>query len=238
MSNIKEERYVSTRLEIVSDIYFKESPCSNNKEALVNEAKGLILHFAKIYGGGCRMDDLLQTGTEGLLKAINNFDINRGVKFSTYASHCIIGEIRHYVRKESSYYTPGCIVGLKNKVNRLIDDSLKQNGVAPDISEIAEMLGVKEESVAEIMSAGLVELSAIETKNIKTVRYESFNLPIEDKIFLAQAFKKLNDIQKKVVHLLFYYDLTQTEVAARLGITQRQVSRIKDKSIVIMRREV
>ena len=214
---------------------YNASPTEANMERLIENARGLVYHFAKLYGGGCRFDDLAQTGMEGLLKAVKNYCAGHGTKFSTYASHCIIGEIRHFVRKEASFYTPGCIAGLQTRVNRIIDERLKSTGVAPDADEIAGELGVREENVTEIMSAGLVDFSEVDTENIKTVRYASFRLPIEDKLFVEQAFKKLSDLQKKVIYLLFYRDLSQNEVADRLGISQRQVSRIKAKSITEMR---
>jgi len=214
---------------------YANDPSAVNMERLIECAKGLVYHFARIYGGGMRFDDLSQTGMEGLLKAVKNFDAGYGVRFSTYASHCVIGEIKHFVRKEASYYKPGCITGLQNKVNRFIEESIKNSGVIPRTSEIAEQIGVREESVTEIMSAGLVDFSEIDTDSIKTVRYASFHLPIEDKLFLEHAFKKLTELQKKVIYLLFYRDLSQNEVAVKLGISQRQVSRIKDKSIKAMR---
>jgi len=223
-----------TPLDMAANIYTKH-PSIENMERVIEGAKGLVYHFAKIYGGGMRFDDLSQTGMEGLLKAVRNFDAGYGVKFSTYASHCIIGEIKHFVRKEASFYKPGCIAGLQNKVNRFIEESIKNSGVIPKAGEIAERFGVREESVTEIMGAGLVDFSEIDTDNIKTVRYASFHLPIEDKLFLEHAFKKLTDLQKKVIYLLFYRDLSQSEVAKKLGISQRQVSRIKDKSIQAMR---
>jgi RNA polymerase sigma-B factor len=223
-------------LNQTAELYF-DDPSPDHKEALAEAAKGLIYHFARLYGGGFRQDDLTQTGAEGLFKAVNNYDPTTGASFSTYASHCIIGEIRHFVRKESSYYTPGSIAGLKGKVNLFIDDYLSRFGEAPSVREIAENLAVKEESVAQIMGAGLVEYDRIDTESIRSSRYRTFQLPIEDKLFLDQAMRKLNDIQKKVIYLLFYYDLTQSEVAKRLGLTQRQVSRIKEKSIETMRGE-
>ena len=211
------------------------SASPENKQALVDSAKGLIFHFANIYGGGCRFDDLIQTGMEGLMKAINNFDPAVGASFATYASHCVIGEIRHFVRKEASFYTPGCIVGLQGKVNQFIDNHMKENGAVPSTALIADKLSVREESVAQIMSAGLVHFDDIEKESIRSSRYQSFQLPIEDKLFLEHALKKLTDLQKRVLYLLFYRDLTQSEVAAYLGISQRQVSRIKDKSIEALR---
>lgn len=226
-----------TPFDIAADRYFNESPSPENKETLVREAKGLVYHFARLYGSGYHTDDLTQAGTVGLLKAIANYKDGMGASFVTYAGHCILGEIRHYVRKESSYYAPGCVVGLQNKVNFVIDEHLKEYGAAPTAAEIADVLGVRAESVTKIMNAGLVDFSEIDRRGIKTVRHETFRLPIEDKIFLEQAMKKLSEIQKTVVYLLFYYDLTQSEVAKRLGISQRQVSRIKEKSIAVLKDE-
>ena len=223
-------------LNEAADRYFFE-PSRENKEALFASAKGLIIHFAGLYGGGCHFGDLVQSGMEGLLKAAGRFDPDLGASFATFASHCIIGEIRHYVRKEASYYAPGCIVGLQNRVSRFVDDYLALNETFPSTAEVAENLAVKEESVARIMSAGLVNFDEIEKENIRSSRYQAFKLPIEDKLFLEQALKKLNEIQKKVIYMLFYYDLTQSQAAKRLGLTQRQVSRIKEKSIEIMREE-
>lgn len=234
--NERGEPEIQASLNQSAELYFSD-PSPGHKEALAEAAKGLIYHFARLYGGGFRLDDLTQSGAEGLLKAINNFDPAAGASFATYAGHCIIGEIRHNVRKEASYYTPGSIAGLQGKVNRFIGDYLTRHGEAPSVAEIAENLGVREESVAQIMGAGLVEFEQIDRESIHSSRYRTFQLPIEDRLFLDQAMRKLSDIQKKVIYLLFYYDLTQSEVANRLGLTQRQVSRIKEKSIEAMREE-
>jgi len=224
-------------LNNAAEDYFAE-PTPENKEALCAAAKGLIMHFAALYGGGCRFEDLLQSGMEGLLKAAGRYNPHRGASFATFASHCIMGEIRHYVRKEASYYTPGCIAGLQSRVSRFLEEYLASCETIPPIAEVAENLGVEEESLVRIMNAGLVNLAEIDDKNIPPSPYQSFHLYIEDKLFLEYAFKKLDDLQRKVIHMLFYYDLTQSQTAQQLGLSQRQVSRIKVKSMGIMRGEL
>ena len=224
----------TTALDAAAMKYFADKS-DDNKHDLVEAAKGLVRHFARIYGGGCRLDDLVQSGMEGLMKAINNFKPEMGASFVTYASHCVIGEIRHFARKEASYYTPGCIEGLKAKVHQFTDEYMDGHDTMPSFAEIADALEVREESLSPIMSAGLVSFDKISVDNIKSSHYQSFHLPIEDKLFLELAMKKLDTLQKKVIYSLFFLNLTQSETAEHLNLTQRQVSRIKVKSIETMR---
>ena len=100
----------------------------DEKDKIIHNYKPLVYHFAKIYGGGYCMDDLVQSGMMGLLKAIDRYDNNKGASFTTYASHYIIGEIRHYVRKEAKYYKPGCINGMQKKVDIIIKDYFHRTG--------------------------------------------------------------------------------------------------------------
>ena len=87
----------------------------------------------------------------------------------------------------------------------------------------------------EVMKAGFVRFEEIDASKIHSSTYETFRLPIEDKLTLYNAFKKLTDIQKKVVHMLFYRDMTQQQVAAKLGMTQKQVSRVKAHGVQVLR---
>lgn len=206
-----------------------------NFENVVFSAEGLIKYFVRLYGGGCSREDLFQAGNLGLLKALKNFDLDKGTTFVTYASHCIIGEIRHFVRKETSYYRPGCIVQLQSKIDRVIEEYIKEYGSIPDTGYISHKLKIKEDSVNEVMKAGLVSFEEIDISRIKSHGYDSFHLPIEDKLVLYQAFKKLSEIQRKVVQMLFLKDMSQQQVADELSISQRQVSRVKQSSIELMR---
>jgi len=217
--------------------YKKESDNSLLSE-IVEAGSGLIHYFIRLYGGGRNLPDLYQVGVEGLLKAVQRFDPNMGAKFTTYAGHCIMGELRHYIRKEASYYNPGCIKGLQYRVEKIVEQILKETGDVPSISEIADKLNLKEESVMEVMKGGLVSFDELDLSKISSRSLESFRLPIEDKLALIQAMKKLNELQKKVLYLLFYRDMTQEQAAAKLGINQRKVSRLKEKGLAALKEEL
>lgn len=210
---------------------YLENPSKAHLSQLVEAGRKLVYHFASLYTPGHPRDDLCQAGFEGLLKAARSFDPSRGVAFSTYASHLILGEIRHFVRKETSYYRPGCIAELQGRVDAFIEETLKATGEAPSLEAIASALNVREEGVVQAMRAGRVSLEEVDLSKIHSQRYESFRLPIEDRIALEQALKRLGEVQRKVVFLLYYRDMTQAQVASELGISQRKVSRLLHKSL-------
>ena len=172
------------------------------------------------------------------MKALKGYDQTKEASFATYASHCVMGEIRHLVRKQASYYRPGCIVELQGKVDRVMDEHLRDYGEAASVSYIAAQLKVRESAIEEVMKAGLVNFDEIDTSKIHSTEYESFRLPIEDRIVLAQAMKRLSDLQRKVIQMLFFQDLSQQEVADQTGLTQKKVSRIKRESLEKMGEEL
>ena len=217
---------------------YRETNSQEAMTALIQACQGLVCHYAKLYGGGYCFEDLCQSGYEGLLKAIPKFDLERGTKFTTYASHAIIGEIRHYIRKESRYYYPDYLEEYRTKMDEIILQNLEQSDEPISEQELAKKLNLKDESMAPLMRAGLVHLGEIELSGIKTKTMESFTLPIEDKLFISQLKYRLSDIQKDVIEMLFQRDMTQDEVAAELGLTQKQVSRIKLKSLSKMKEEI
>lgn len=207
--------------------------------ALVTEAaEPLVRHFASLYGGSCSKDDLFQTGMEGVLKALATYKPEVGASFTTWASECIISAIRHYVRKEISYRRPGCVMELQAKVDRSIQRSVKEYGEIPTADSIAEELGVTVRSVREVMRAGLVSIEEIDVSNIKTLHYTSFHLPIEDHIALYQAMSKLSEMQSRVIRALFFGGMTQEQVAKRLGINQKKVSRLKLSGLQTMAKDL
>ena len=89
--------------------------------------------------------------------------------------------------------------------------------------------------MSEVMKAGLVSIDEVELSKIRNLRYESFTLPIEDRIALQLAMKKLSDLQRKVIHMLFFKGMTQQQAAKALGINQRKVSRIRSDSLEEMK---
>lgn len=224
---------VNNQLEATMSDYLRY-PDERHLHQVVRAASRLVNHFAHLYAPGRLKEDVLQAGFEGLIKSVKRYDPKRCTAFATYASHCIMGEIRHYIRKETAYYRPGWAANIQGKADRFIEEYMKQTGHVPEMSEIAVGLNIREEGVIQAMQAGLVSFDEIELAEIRSLRYESFRLPVEDIIVLEQALAKLPEIQRRVVQLLFYQDKTQNEVAEELGINQRKVSRILQKSLKTM----
>ena len=203
----------------------------NNMAAVLKAAEGMIHYFSLLYGGGYSIDDLKQAGFEGLLKALNAYDSSYGTSFSTYAAHHIMGEIRHLVRTEKRFYYPNCLQPLKIKADRIITEKIEAGEELPSLEELAEELNVKPEALGPLMAAGRVRMEELELANIRADHYENFSMPIEDKITLAQLFDRLDKTQAQVIEMIYYHGMTQKEIADKLNISQRQVSRIKEKSI-------
>ncbi len=215
-------------LELAVGRYLEE-PLPERLEAVVAAGTGLVRRFGNLYAPG--NEDVLQVGYEGLLKALERFEPQRGNRFTTYASHIIIGEMRHFFRREAAYYCPGSISDLRSRVDALIEDTLKATGEVPTVHEMAEALGVRPEGVVQAMRAGLVPLDDLELGAIQATGHRSFRLPIEDRIVLEQALSKLGRMQRQVIDALFFRGLTQSETAASLGTNQRQVSRVLHRSL-------
>ncbi|HCP15491.1 MAG TPA: RNA polymerase subunit sigma [Peptococcaceae bacterium] len=232
-----ESSRIPVPLEDAAKAYFKHHD-EDSLEQVIHSASSLIHYFANLYGKQCDREDLYQTGILGLMKALKNYESDKDVKFVTYASHCIIGEIRHLVRKQASYDRPGCIIELQHKVDHIIEEYIKSNESVPTTSYIAQQLHVKEESVDEVMRAGLVSFEELDIQKIHSTSYESFRLPIEDKLTLYQAISKLSGLQKKVIHMLFFQDMSQQQVADQIGMNQKKVSRIKEATIESIRKQM
>lgn len=211
------------------------NPSEDAQRAILLASEGLIYHFARFYGGGFCIEDLFQAGCEGVIKALRSYDPTRGVRFVTHASHGIMGEIRHYVRKERRYYYPAYLDNYQEKAYNYMENELENTEDLLSNDQIADRLNLAEKSMLPVMAAGLVHLNHIDLSQIKSKNYENFSLPVEDKLFITQLLYKLTEIQKDVIEMLFYKEMTQEEVARQLGITQKQVSRLKEKSLLKMR---
>lgn len=206
-------------------------------EAAVAAGGGMVYHFSRLYtGGGRPSEDVLQAGYEGLIKALQRYDPRRGVRFSTYAAHCVAGEIRHHLRREASFTRPGWAADLQARIYQAIEKLALEKGEPPSLKEIAEAVNVREEGIAQILRAGLVRLEELDFKKVRHLRYENFQLPVEDKIAVRQALERLGELQKKVIYLVFYRDWTQKQTADSLGISQRQVSRLLSRGLACLAR--
>lgn len=223
-------------------------------DAQITEYQPLVKNIAyKFKNSGEPLEDLEQIGYIGLINAINLYNQNRGIKFITYATWLISGEIRHYIRdKHQVIKIPSWMMKLNKKIDEFIISYKKENNKFPSLSEISEKFNLTEEGVKEILKAReavqIVSLDQEHRKyssdsypNIEKVRsknYETFKLPIEDIITLKTAFCKLKKLQQKVIYYIFEKDLTQTKTARKLGLSQRQVSRIKDSALKELKEDI
>jgi RNA polymerase sigma-B factor len=213
---------------------YKKSKDQKILEEIIIENNNLVYYWARKFSKYNEpLEDLVQVGYLGLIKAIQNYNSKKG-KFSTYASFCIYGEISHYLRdKVSQIKIPKTVKKLILDMENFIYEFYQKENREPNVEEIAKELNLKESAVLELFKArsalysvSLDDEIEIDLSKLKSERLISFQLPIEDKIALEQAISTLPEIQRKIIYYIFYYDLTQSEIAKRLKISQGQVSKI------------
>lgn len=201
----------------------------------------LVHQVARRYArSGIPIEDLHQMGYIGLMNAVTNFDPDRSVKFETYARHLIAGEIRHYLRDQgTTVRRPRWLYEMDHRISRAMTELTQRIGRPPTPGEIAREIQVHEDEVAEVLQAReslrLVSLdeeregddgAPIAQRDRITTKHAAGSLPVEDRVLIADAIERLSGLQRKVIYYLFYMDLTQTEAARKLGISQKHVSRV------------
>jgi len=201
---------------------------------------------SRFFNSGEPLEDLQQIGYIGLINAFNLYNRAKNVKFETYATWLISGEIRHYIRdKHQAVRIPRWMFELNKQIDKYIISFKSKKKRFPSVEEIAGKFNITEEGLEEIFkSRDAVQLVSLDQERrrgndsiqpkyekIKSKNYQTFKLPIEDIIMLREAFNKLQEIQKKVIFYLFKMDLTQKSTARKLGISQRKVSRIKESAL-------
>lgn len=205
------------------------------KEELVKENIPLVKSVVKRFKGRGEYDDLMQLGAIGFIKAIQNFDETYGVRFSTYAVPMISGEIKRFLRDDGAVKVSRWAKTLAQKINVFIDEKLKRGEKEPTVDEIAQNFGVEAEQVVFAMDTGHYLLSLSSTVGDDDVTLEDKIVgdrsPDEDldKIMLKDFIEDLPEREKKVIILRYFRDKTQSEIAAELGVSQVQVSRIECK---------
>jgi RNA polymerase sigma-B factor len=182
-------------------------------------------------------EDLLQVGYVGLIKAVNNYKTDSDAGFSSYAFSRIDGELQHHFRDTALMKKPRWARSLYAKISEATIRLTSELGRSPLIEEIAREINVTPEGVTEVMKLFLdTSVCSLDEEHggeeerdfsaIKSLRYETFSLPIEDRIALEEALESLTELQSRVVYLFFYKDLSQTEIGKRLGLPQRKISEI------------
>lgn len=215
------------------------------REELITRYLPLVKSLARRFASrGQSVEDLIQVGSIGLIKAIDRFDLERGVELSTYATPTILGEIKRYFRDKGwAVKVPRALQDLNVRLNKVIEQLTVELKRSPTIAELAEATSVSEEQVVEALESGRAyssvsiysggandddeSLELLDCLGSDEGAYEIF----EQRRVLAPAMERLDPRERLILHLRFFEGMTQTQVAARIGISQMHVSRLIRKSI-------
>jgi len=216
------------------------------RDKMVEINMGLVYSIAKRFvGRGTELEDLIQIGSIGLIKAIDNFDTNYNVKFSTYAVPVITGEIKRFIRDDGMIKVSRSIKENLIKINRSIEYLRSENGIDATIEEIENCTGLNKEEIIMALDAS----KGIESTNEIIYNKDGSALTLQDKLkderdeykkvrdnmLLKSLMDNLDDFQRQIISLRYFEDKTQTEVAKILQISQVQVSRLEKKILLYMR---
>ena len=217
------------------------------KEKLVNGNLKLVLSILKKFNNSkYNMDDLFQVGVIGLIKAIDNFDISLGLRLSTYAVPLIIGEVKRYIRDNTSVRVSRSIKDLAYKIIKYQDDYLTINGILPTNEEVANYLGIDEYEIAYAIDSLKDPMSIFEPiyndggdtiyLSDQIADIKDVNTDHDMLISLRKALQKIKGREKEILIGRFIVGKTQMEIADALGISQAQVSRIEKSAIQNVRK--
>jgi RNA polymerase sigma-B factor len=222
------------------------------REQLIEQYMSLVRSLARRYSyRGEQLEDLVQIGAIGLIKAIDRFDLERGVELTTYATPNIIGEIkRHFRDKGWSVRVPRGLQELNVQLSRLVEQLTVQLARSPTIPELAKAAGVEEEEVLEALESGRAytslslsvgggggeddDLDPLESLGSEEHQYEVS----EDRAVLAPGFKALDQRERQILQLRFFEGLTQSQIAQQVGISQMHVSRLIRRSLEKIRETI
>ncbi len=209
------------------------------KETLILENNNLIKSIVRRYlNKGVEYDDLYQLASMGLLKAINGFDEAFGVRFSTYAVPMIAGEIKRFMRDDGSIKVSRAIKATAKEINKFVEEYSVAHGAQPTVKIISEHFQMPQSEVVFTMGSTHMPVSIYAQSDYKDEKsqYLLDRLPVEDKqeemldvMELRSAISTLPERDKKIIMLRYFRDMTQAEVAAMMGVSQVQVSRIENK---------
>ncbi len=206
----------------------------------------LAASMARRYeASGEAMDDLIQVACLGLVKAVDRFDADKGVRFSSYAVPTILGELKRYFRDRTwAVHVPRSLNELALRLDKAVADLTRTTGHAPSLAQLAETLDVSEELVLEAMDAGrarrIGSLDASPSNledagsvgdSIASVRAARDQAEADDRLLLHPLLATLTPRDRRVLQLRFQEDLTQAEIGELVGVSQMQVSRIIRNSL-------
>lgn len=219
------------------------------RRELINGNLRLVLSVVQRFTGRREsLDDLFQVGCIGLVKAVDNFNVELDVKFSTYAVPMIIGEIRRYLRDNNSIRISRSLRDLAYRALQVKEELIKEKECEPTAEDIAKALGESKEAVVRAMEAIIEPISLYEPvyneggDSIYVMDQISDSASSDElwleNIALKQAMKQLDDRERTIIKLRYYKNKTQMEIAEEIGISQAQVSRLEKGALEHMKKQI
>lgn len=219
------------------------------RDQLVTDNFGLVWSIVRRFTGrGYEPEDLFQIGSIGLMKAIDKFDLSYEVKFSTYAVPMITGEIKRFLRDDGMIKVSRSIKEMGLKVKNVREELVYRFGREPTLEEIAGEIGASKEEVAASIEAGAEVESLYRSVNkndensillIDKIEEESSaQEELLNRMVLRELLTALSDKDREIIIRRYYYNETQSQIAAKLGISQVQVSRLEKKILKQMREKL
>lgn len=229
---------------------YLEDPRPDLKDMIMVQYAGLVERIARKFSGLEQKDDLLQVGYIGLLNALNKFDPSAGVRFNTYATHLVAGEIKHYLRdRTQTIRQPAWLQELRHRVNKAAGMLQATLGRQPSADEIARELGLSASAVEEVFQTQeMLKLASLDqsapgdedgTSDVDNLDASDFGhqqLSVEERVVLERAIHQLRDLEREVLVLFHFEAMNQTEISHRLGISCNYVSHILRQSLGKLRR--
>jgi RNA polymerase sigma-B factor len=229
---------------------YLEDPRPELKDMIMVTYSGLVERTARKFSGIDAFEDLVQVGYIGLLNALAKYDATAGVRFNTYATYLVAGEIKHFLRdKSQTIRQPAWLQELRHRVNKAAAGLQTELGRVPTEREIADTLGVSESSVHEvIVTQDLLRVGSLDSMNdadddgesevdkIDAAQFSPEQLSVEDRVVLEDAMSQLRDLEKEVLSMFHFDALSQTEIAGKLDISCNYVSHILRQSLSKLRK--
>ncbi len=217
------------------------------KEALLEGNVSLLKSIVRRYlGKGVEFDDLFQLAGIGLLKAVYGFDESYGVRFSTYAVPMIAGEIKRFMRDDGSVKVSRAMKATAREMNRYIEEQTAQ-GTPPTPAQLAEHFHMEVGEAVFVLGSSRMPVSIYEQGEYRDERSQTLaeRLPAVDnqeemieRMQLRSAIEKLPAREKKIIMLRYFRDMTQSEVAKVVGVSQVQISRIESRVVAEMKKSL
>ena len=237
---------MDTKVDALLVAYHRDGDEKAREQALV-ELMPLVRALASRYAGrGEPLEDLVQVGSIGLIKAVDRFDVDRGVDFASYAVPTIVGEIRRHFRDKAwAMHVPRRLKELSLRLSRTLDQLTTELGRSPTIAELAAAAGVEEEDAIDALDS----MNAYSTRSLhapfdddsddslseKLGADELGYAEVEDGAIVDAGLDALDDRERQIVQLRFFHELTQSQIASEIGISQMHVSRLLRRALATMR---